>query len=391
MGVTLAVATRQMTDPVDAFEWDTDHQATAIARGQVAIPMAEQAAVAAFVDGRPIAPRRGLMPTTWHRAAPGARLASNPANRSRSAECGLDRADREPSKPLKPRAMRRSLQHHQAKRAPPLDPPDRDRRRLLAMTSPSIAASPLDLDLSGRRALVTGAASGIGRACAVRLAAAGATVLVVDLAEEPAKVLAEEIGGVAYGVDLSDLDAIDGLDLDVDVVVNNAGLQHVARIEEFPPERFSLILRVMLEAPFRILRGALPHMYGRGWGRVVNISSVHGLRASPFKSAYVAAKHGLEGLSKVVALEGAPHGVTSNCVDPAYVRTPLVEQQIADQAVTHAISAEEVVERVMLAPAALKRLIEPVEVAELVAYLCTPQASFITGSSLVMDGGWSAH
>ncbi len=259
------------------------------------------------------------------------------------------------------------------------------------MTSTSIALSPVGLDLSGRRALVTGAASGIGRACALRLAAAGATVLVVDLADGPARALAGEIGGLAFPADLSDLEAIDGLDLDVDVVVNNAGLQHVARIEEFPPERFSLILRVMLEAPFRILRGALPHMYERGWGRIVNISSVHGLRASPFKSAYVAAKHGLEGLSKVVALEGAPHGVTSNCVNPAYVRTPLVEQQITDQAATHGISEEEVVERVMLAPAAVKRLIEPEEVAELVAYLCTPQASFITGSSLVMDGGWSAH
>ena len=143
--------------------------------------------------------------------------------------------------------------------------------------------------------------------------------------------------------DLSDLDAVDApARADVDVLVNNAGLQHVAPMPEFDPDRFSLILRVMLEAPFRLARRALPHMYARGWGRVVNVSSAHGLRASPFKAAYVSAKHGLEGLSKVIALEGAEHGVTSNCVNPAYVRTPLVEQQIADQARTHGIGEDEV-------------------------------------------------
>jgi 3-hydroxybutyrate dehydrogenase len=244
--------------------------------------------------------------------------------------------------------------------------------------------------LDGRRALVTGGASGIGRACAVRLAAAGAAVVVVDRDAEAAKAVAAEVGGTAVTVDLSDLDAVDALDLGVDVLVNNAGLQHVAPLHEFPVDRFSLILRLMLEAPFRLVRGALPHMYEQGWGRVVNISSVHGLRASPYKSAYVTAKHGLEGLSKVIALEGAPHGVTSNCVNPAYVRTPLVEGQIADQARTHGIPEDQVVEQVMLAPAAVKRLIEPAEVAEAVAYLCSPMAASMTGSSLVMDGGWSA-
>jgi 3-hydroxybutyrate dehydrogenase len=216
-------------------------------------------------------------------------------------------------------------------------------------------------------------------------------VVVLDRDGDAAKAVAEDVGGTALAVDLTDLDGIDVLDLDVDVLVNNAGLQHVAPVHEFPVDRFSLILRLMLEAPFRLIRGALPHMYGRGWGRIVNISSVHGLRASAYKSAYVTAKHGLEGLSKVVALEGAPHGVTSNCVNPAYVRTPLVEGQIADQARAHGLSEDQVVEQVMLAPAAVKRLIEPGEVAEAVAYLCSPAAASVTGSSLVMDGGWSAH
>jgi 3-hydroxybutyrate dehydrogenase len=245
--------------------------------------------------------------------------------------------------------------------------------------------------LVGRRALITGGASGIGRACAVRLAEAGAAVVVVDRDAEAAKAVAAEVAGTAVAVDLSDLDAVDALDLAVDILVNNAGLQHVAPLHEFPVDRFSYILRLMLEAPFRLVRGALPHMYERGWGRVVNISSIHGLRASPYKSAYVTAKHGLEGLSKVIALEGAEHGVTSNCVNPAYVRTPLVEGQIADQAKAHGLSEDQVIAQVMLAPAAVKRLIEPAEVAEAVAWLCSPSAASVTGTSLVMDGGWSAH
>ncbi|WP_091538575.1 3-hydroxybutyrate dehydrogenase [Modestobacter sp. DSM 44400] len=245
--------------------------------------------------------------------------------------------------------------------------------------------------LAGRRAMVTGGASGIGRACAVRLAADGAAVVVVDRDADGAQAVAAEVGGTAVTVDLSDLDAVDALDLDVDVLVNNAGLQHVAPLHEFPVDRFSLILRLMLEAPFRLVRGALPHMYERGWGRVVNISSVHGLRASPYKSAYVTAKHGLEGLSKVIALEGAPHGVTSNCVNPAYVRTPLVEGQIADQARAHGMREEDVLGEVMLGPVAVKRLLEPDEVADAVAWLCSPAATSVTGTSVVMDGGWSAH
>ncbi len=260
------------------------------------------------------------------------------------------------------------------------------------MNETSIVPGPsaAGVDLTGRSALVTGAASGIGRACAERLARAGAAVTVLDLDGDAAKKVATEIGGEALQADLSDYGVLDGLEVDADIVVNNAGLQYVAAVEEFPPERFSLILRIMLEAPFRILQKALPGMYEKGWGRVVNISSVHGLRASPYKSAYVSAKHGLEGLSKTVALEGGPKGVTSNCVNPAYVRTPLVEKQIADQARTHGIPEDEVIEKIMLTEPAIKRLIEPEEVAELAAFLCSKEASFVNGASIVMDGGWTA-
>ena len=245
--------------------------------------------------------------------------------------------------------------------------------------------------LAGRTALVTGAASGIGRACAVAFAQAGAAVYVVDRAADAAKEVAAEIGGTCLVTDLSDPDAVDTLPTDADIVVNNAGLQHVAPVHEFPPERFALIQRVMVEAPFRILRRTLPHMYGQSWGRVVNISSVHGLRASPYKSAYVVAKHGLEGLSKTVALEGAEHGVTSNCINPGYVRTPLVEDQIAGQAAHHGIPEAEVVSRVMLERTAIKRLIEPAEVAAAALWLCSPHTGYITGASLPVDGGWTAH
>jgi 3-hydroxybutyrate dehydrogenase len=261
------------------------------------------------------------------------------------------------------------------------------------MSETSIVPGPsaAGVDLTGRSALVTGAASGIGRACAERLARAGAAVTVLDLDGDAAKKVAGEVGGEAVQADLSDYDVLENLEIDADIVVNNAGLQHVAAVEEFPPERFSLIVRIMLEAPFRIIQKALPGMYEKGWGRVVNISSVHGLRASPYKSAYVSAKHGLEGLSKTVALEGGPKGVNSNCVNPAYVRTPLVEKQIADQARTHGIPEDEVIEKIMLTEPAIKRLIEPEEVAELATFLCSKEASFINGASIVMDGGWTAR
>jgi len=245
--------------------------------------------------------------------------------------------------------------------------------------------------LAGRRALVTGGASGIGRAIAVTLAGAGAKVTVLDRDTDAASAVAGEIGGLMVTADLSDLDVIAALDLDMDIVVNNAGVQHIAPLESFPPEKFSFILRLMLEAPFRIISGALPYMYERGWGRIINVSSVHGLRASVYKSAYVSAKHGLEGLSKVAALEGAAHGVTSNCINPAYVRTPLLETQIAHQARNHGISEIEVVEQIMLAPAAVKRLVEPSEVASLALFLCSRNADSMTGSSYCLDGGWTAR
>jgi 3-hydroxybutyrate dehydrogenase len=248
--------------------------------------------------------------------------------------------------------------------------------------------------LQGRRALVTGGGSGIGRACAHRLAAAGAELVIVDRAES-GQVVAEEVGGTFLQADLADLDAVDALDLGtspgIDVLINNAGVQHMAPIHEFPPEKFSEMLRIMVEAPFRILRAVLPHMYAQGWGRVVNLSSIQGLVASPYKSAYVTAKHAIEGLSKVVALEGAAHGVTSNCINPSYARTPLVEGQIAEQAVQHGIPESQVVEEIMLRPAAIKRLVEPSEIAEMIAYLCGPHASFITGSHFTLDCGWTAQ
>jgi 3-hydroxybutyrate dehydrogenase len=246
-------------------------------------------------------------------------------------------------------------------------------------------------ELSGRTALVTGGASGIGAACARELAARGAVVTVADLDDVGAKAVADEIGGKPWAVDLSDVTALEELRLEVDILVNNAGVQHVSPIAEFPPERFRFILALMVEAPFLLIRAVLPHMYDHNFGRIINISSVHGLRASEYKSAYVTAKHGLEGLSKVTALEGGPHGVTSNCVDPGYVRTPLVTKQIADQARTHGIAEDRVVEEILLKESAIKRLVEPEDVASLVGWLASPAAAMVTGASYTMDGGWSAR
>jgi 3-hydroxybutyrate dehydrogenase len=247
------------------------------------------------------------------------------------------------------------------------------------------------MSLEGRKALVTGGAGGIGAACATALAARGAKVVVADVDAAGAAAHADKLGGTAWGVDLLDTEALAGLSLDCDILVNNAGIQKVAPIEEFEPADFRRILTLMLEAPFLLIRAALPHMYANGFGRIINISSVHGLRASAFKSAYVSAKHGLEGLSKVTALEGGQHGVTSNCINPGYVRTPLVERQIADQALLHGIPESEVLAKVMLTESAVKRLVEPEEVASLAAWIASDDAGMVTGASYTMDGGWSAR
>jgi 3-hydroxybutyrate dehydrogenase len=242
-----------------------------------------------------------------------------------------------------------------------------------------------------RKAVVTGGASGIGAAIARQFAQDGMHVVVADRDAEAAQTLASELGGEAWVIDLSDTAALEGLHLDCDVLVNNAGVQRVAPIHEFDPADFRLIQRLMLEAPFLLIRAALPHMYAQGFGRIINVSSAHGLRASEFKVAYVAAKHGLEGLSKVTAVEGAEHGVTSNCINPGYVRTPLVEKQIADQARTHGIPEDEVVEKIMLTRSAIKKLIEPADVGALAGFLASDAAAMVTGSSYVMDGGWTAQ
>ena len=249
--------------------------------------------------------------------------------------------------------------------------------------------------LSGRRAVVTGGASGIGAACVRAFAAAGAHVTVCDRDGDAADALAAEIGGTAWTVDLAETTALEELTaetgvLDADILVNNAGIQRVAPLHEFDLEAWRFMHRLMVESPFLLIRAALPGMYERGFGRILNISSVHGLRASPYKSAYVTAKHALEGLSKVTALEGAEHGVTSNCINPAYVRTPLVEKQIADQARIHGIDEDQVIEKIMLTESAVKRLVEPAEVASLASWLASDAAGMVTGTSYAIDGGWTA-
>ncbi|MEV4234596.1 MULTISPECIES: 3-hydroxybutyrate dehydrogenase [unclassified Nocardia] len=246
-------------------------------------------------------------------------------------------------------------------------------------------------DLTGRSALITGGASGIGAACARELAARGAIVTIADIDDVAAKALASDIDGKAWAIDLLDVAALENLTLDVDILVNNAGVQSINPIEDFPPERFRNLMTLMVEAPFLLIRAALPRMYQRGFGRIINLSSVHGLRASEYKVAYVTAKHALEGLSKVTALEGGRHGVTSNCVNPGYVRTPLVDKQIADQAKAHGIDEQQVLERVLLTESAIKRLVEPQEVASLVGWLVSPNAGMVTGASYTMDGGWTAR
>jgi len=249
--------------------------------------------------------------------------------------------------------------------------------------------------------LITGAGSGVGRGLAQLLASKGRHLFLADLqlaaVEETVRLIeGRPSGASAHAFDVTSSKQVRSFlqstgPARIDVLINNAGLQFVAGIDEFPEEKWDQLIDVMLKGPFLLTQAVLPGMRQRGFGRIINIGSIHALVASPFKSAYVAAKHGLEGLSKVIALEGAAHGVTSNCINPGYVRTPLVERQIADQAKIHGIPEDEVITRVMLAESAIKRLLEPAEVADLALWLAGPSASMATGSSFVLDGGWTAR
>lgn len=247
-------------------------------------------------------------------------------------------------------------------------------------------------------AIVTGAASGIGLACAERLAADGMKVVLADVNEKAGAEQAQRLGGTFVGADLTARDGCRNLVQaalkahgSVHVLVNNAGFQHVAPIADFPEDQWERMIALMLTAPFLLTRYCWPAMQKQKWGRVVNIASIHALVASPFKAGYISAKHGLIGLTRTAALEGGEHGITVNAICPAYVKTPLVDSQIADQAKANKMSPDEVIEKIMLAPAAVKRLIEPREVADFVAYLCTEPAGTITGAALTMDLGWTAR
>jgi 3-hydroxybutyrate dehydrogenase len=261
----------------------------------------------------------------------------------------------------------------------------------------------MEIRLTGKSAVVTGAASGIGLAITKALAEAGANVVLADLDSDAGERARVEVAnpGIAtrfVKTNIADVDAVRRL-MDaavesfgsVDILVNNAGLQFLSPVVDFPEDRWNLLVDVILTGTFLCTKYALPHMIGRKWGRVINIASFHAKVASPFKSAYVAAKHGVLGFTKTVALEVAQDNITCNAICPAYVRTPLVEKQIADQAVRHGISADDVVSKIMTEPAAIKRLLEPSEVAALAVYLSSDLAAGITGAALDIDLGWTAR
>ncbi|MBE2253606.1 MAG: 3-hydroxybutyrate dehydrogenase [Myxococcus sp.] len=251
--------------------------------------------------------------------------------------------------------------------------------------------------LQSKRALVTGAASGIGLAIVREFHGLGMQVVASDVSAEKLQAAFEALPGVrCVAANLANKDEVVVLGREagpIDVLVNNAGLQHVSPVESFSQEKWDLLLQVMLTAPFQLIQAVLPGMYERQWGRIINVSSVHGLIASPFKSAYVSAKHGVMGLTKTVALEAGARcpNLTVNAICPSYVRTPLVEQQMAAQAKAHGIAEGEVLEKVMLTQNAIKRLIEPYEVAQLAAFLCSDGAWSITGTEQKMDAGWLSH
>lgn len=253
---------------------------------------------------------------------------------------------------------------------------------------------------SPMRVLVTGAGSGIGAGIAQELAALGHHLVVTDLDPDAAERVARGIvdaggSGQAMALDVSSDESIkalvDGLSAPVDVLVNNAGLQHVSPLEEFPMAKWDLLIQVMLVGVAKVSQAVLPGMREKGFGRIVNIGSIHSLVASPYKSAYVAAKHGLMGFSKVVALETADTDITINTICPTYVKTPLVDKQIADQARNHGISEDEVVSDIMLKPMPKGVFISLEELAGITAFLMSPVARNITGQAIVVDGGWTVQ
>jgi len=257
--------------------------------------------------------------------------------------------------------------------------------------------------MKGKVAIVTGGASGIGWACVESLAQVGVNCVIADMdvpGGERAEAKLKEAGFTSLFVktNVSSPDDVRHLvDAAVekfgrlDILVNNAGLQFVAPVVDFPEERWDTLIGVMLTGTFLCCKYALPHMIQQKWGRIINVSSVHGKVASPFKVAYISAKHGVLGLTKVVALEMGENNITCNAICPAYVRTPLVEKQIANQARLNGISEEDVVQKIMLGPAAIRRMLEPCEVASLVVYLCSDDAAGITGAALDIDLGWTAR
>ncbi len=255
------------------------------------------------------------------------------------------------------------------------------------------------MTLNGKTALVTGSTSGIGLAIARALAGAGAKVMLSGFGDEAeTAALREELGALHDGADMADPAAIarmmrrcaDELG-GPDILVNNAGIQHVSPVEDFPPDKWDAILSINLSAVFHTTRLALGAMKAKGWGRVINTASAHSLVASPGKSAYVAAKHGVAGFTKTVALEAAKDGVTVNCISPGYVWTPLVEKQIPDTMKTRGLTREQVINDVLLAAQPTKRFVTPEEVAALALFLCSDGAASITGANLSMDGGWTAQ